>query len=129
MRRRPWVGRAGPGGMCGRAGGYERCVTWSMRSDMIVHSAEPLNAEPPSAALAERELTDADTFYVRNHGPVPDIDLEAWRLRVGGLVSRPLELSLADLQRDFDQHDVVAAVQCAGNRPRELVQVPGISRP
>lgn len=98
-------------------------MTWGMRSDMIVHSAEPLNAEPPPAALAERELTDADTFYVRNHGPVPDIDPEAWRLRVGGLVTRPLELSLADLQRGFDQHDVVAAMQCAGNRRGELMRV------
>jgi sulfite oxidase len=94
-----------------------------MRSDMIVHSTEPLNAEPPQAALAEHELTDAGTFFIRSHGPIPDVDLEAWQLRVGGLVTRPLELSLADLQRDFASHDVVAALQCAGNRRSGLMQV------
>jgi sulfite oxidase len=94
-----------------------------MRSDMIVHSAEPLNAEPTPAALAEHELTGVDVFYVRNHGPVPDIDPEAWRLRVGGLVTRPLELSLANLRRGFAHQDVVAAMQCAGNRRGELLRV------
>jgi sulfite oxidase len=43
-------------------------MTWGKRDDMIVHTAEPLNAEPPAAALAQAELTPADTFYVRNHG-------------------------------------------------------------
>jgi sulfite oxidase len=98
-------------------------MAWGKRSDMIVHTTEPVNAEPPRAALAERELTDTDTFYMRNHGPIPDVDVKSWRLRVGGLVTRPLELSLADLQRDFAQHDVVAALQCAGNRRAELMQV------
>lgn len=94
-----------------------------MRGDMIVHSTEPLNAEPPRAALAEADLTGTDTFYVRNHGPVPDVCPREWRLRVGGLVARPLELSLDDLQRGFGGHDVVAALQCAGNRRAGLMRV------
>jgi sulfite oxidase len=98
-------------------------VTWGKRSDMIFHTTEPLNAEPTPAALAERELTDTDTFYLRNHGPIPDVNAAAWRLRVNGLVIRPLELSLVGLQRGFAQHDVVAAMQCAGNRRAELMRV------
>jgi sulfite oxidase len=98
-------------------------MAWGMRSDMIVHSADPLNAEPSRAALAESELTDAATFYVRNHGPVPDVRPDGWRLRVGGLVDRPLELSLAGLRDGFARHEVVAALQCAGNRRAGLMMV------
>ncbi len=94
-----------------------------MRSDMIVHTVEPLNAEPPRAVLGENDLTGADTFYVRNHGPIPDIQPDSWRLRIGGLVDRPLELSLAALRDEFARHEVVAALECAGNRRGELMKV------
>jgi sulfite oxidase len=93
------------------------------RGDMIVHSTEPLNAEPPRAALAEHQLTGTDRFYVRNHGPVPDEHPDTWRLRVGGLVRRPLELSLAALRDSFAHHEIVAALQCAGNRRAGLIKV------
>src|SRR5271166_4287836 len=98
-------------------------MTWDKRSDMIVHDSDPLNAETPRAALGAHELTGADTFYVRNHGPVPQLRPDAWRLRIGGLVTRPLELSLADLQGGFARHDVVAVLQCAGNRRAGLMKV------
>jgi sulfite oxidase len=98
-------------------------MVWGLRSDMIVHTVEPLNAEPPRARLSENDLTAAETFYVRNHGPVLDIQPESWRLRVGGLVDRPFELSLADLRHDFACHDVIAVLECAGNRRAELMKV------
>jgi len=41
---------------------------WSKRDDMIVHQADPYNAEPPRGALADRILTAIDSFYARNHG-------------------------------------------------------------
>lgn len=110
-------------GIMGHGSGYRADMGWEKRGDMIVHRAEPLNAEPPRAALAEHELTGADTFYVRNHGPVPEIHPRAWRLRVGGLVTSPLELSLAGLREGFASHDVVAALQCAGNRRAGLLRV------
>jgi sulfite oxidase len=98
-------------------------MAWGMRGDMIVHTVEPLNAEPPCAVLGENDLTGADTFYVRNHGPVPDIQPDSWRLRVGGLVERPVELSLASLRDGFARRDVVAALECAGNRRAGLMKV------
>jgi sulfite oxidase len=98
-------------------------MTWGLRRDMIVHSTDPLNAEPTRAALAGSELTPDGTFYVRNHGPVPQVSPAEWRLRVGGPGTRPLQLSLAGLQRDFTAHEVVAALQCAGNRRAGLPKV------
>jgi sulfite oxidase len=93
------------------------------RDDMIVHSEEPLNAEPTRAALAEADLTGVDTFYVRNHGPVPELDPSTWRLRVDGLVDVALELSLDALRERFAQHEVTAVLQCAGNRRADLMRV------
>ncbi|MER6926354.1 molybdopterin-dependent oxidoreductase, partial [Streptomyces spiralis] len=83
---------------------------------MVVHEREPFNAEPPRIALAGLPETPVDTFYGRNHGPVPDIDAAAWRLRVDGLVERVLELSLDDLRARFHAAEVVATLECAGNR-------------
>ena len=93
---------------------------------MLVHRQEPLNAEPPREALAA-PLTPVDSCYVRCHGPVPRIDAAAWRLTVDGLVERELELSLDDLRERFARREVVATLQCAGNRRAGLKAVRDIS--
>lgn len=101
---------------------------WGKRADMVVHGTDPYNAEPAPHALAGRHLTPVDTFYTRSHGPVPDIDPATWRLRIDGLVTTPLELSMTALQEDFEQHTVTATLQCAGNRRadfNEVRHVPG----
>ena len=93
------------------------------RTDMIVHEEEPFNAEPGLAALAEGSLTATDAFYVRGHGPVPEIDPEAWRLRVHGLVARELNLSLETLREALPERTVTATLQCAGNRRAGLIAI------
>ena len=100
---------------------------WGKREDMVVHGTDPYNAEPAPHALAGRHLTPLDAFYTRNHGPVPDLDPATWRLRVDGLVATPLELTMAALQDEFDQHTVTATLQCAGNRRRDLNRVSPVS--
>ncbi len=47
------------------------------------------------------DLTPNEAFYVRWHlEAIPThVDLRTWRLRVGGHVERPLELSMEDLRR------------------------------
>ncbi len=96
---------------------------WDKRDDMIVHQADPYNAEPPRAALADLMLTPVDSFYGRNHGPIPLIHPYAWRLQVGGLVELDLELSLDDLQSRFAPRTLTATLQCAGNRRSGLIKV------
>jgi len=91
-------------------------MAWGKRSDMVVHGEDPFNAEPPRAALADSPVTPLDAFYVRNHGPVPELDPSSWRLRVDGLLDRELELSLDELKAGFTEHELVATLQCAGNR-------------
>jgi len=53
-------------------------------------------------------------FYVRNHFAVPNLDAAAWRLRVGGLVKRPLALGLEDLVNLPSRIETVT-LECAGN--------------
>jgi len=95
-------------------------ASWGKREDMVVHGTDPYNAEPAPHALASGHLTPVDMFYTRNHGPVPDLDPETWRLRVDGLVATPLELTRKALQEDFEQRTVTATLQCAGNRRADL---------
>src|SRR5712671_6188421 len=96
---------------------------YGKREDLVVHEEEPFNAETGLAALAEGPLTATDAFYVRGHGPVPEIDSAAWRLRVHGLVERELDLSLATLREAFRKCEVTATLQCAGNRRAGLMAV------
>src|SRR4051794_19221020 len=98
------------------------------RADMIVHEDDPYNAESGLAALAHGPLTPTDAFYVRNHGPVPRLDRDGWRLRVHGRVARELNLSLATLREALPEREVTATLQCAGNRRKGLMairEIPG----
>ncbi len=96
---------------------------WDKRPDMIVHKADPYNAEPPPSGLDGQELTPVASFYSRNHGEIPTLDPDEWRLQVGGLVDSPLELSLDQLRDRYEAKSLVATLQCAGNRRAGLVEV------
>lgn len=102
-------------------------IAWGKHADMLVHEREPFNAEPPRGALAKRTITPISAFYSRNHGTIPSIDPLTWRLRIDGMVERPLELSLRDLRDRFTQHEVVATLQCAGNRRAGLMELGNIA--
>jgi len=91
--------------------------------DLIFHTREPINAEPPIEKLREHFITPVGLFYIRNHGDIPVIDPHSYRLRVNGMVERDLELSLDSLMNDFPKHTVIATVQCAGNRRNQLIAV------
>lgn len=90
---------------------------------LTVHSADPLVGGPPLPLLRRRFVTPAELFFVRNHGPVPEIDAASWRLEVSGAVATPLSLSLDELRGRFPRAEVTATLQCAGNRRRELSAV------
>lgn len=101
---------------------------WGKRADTIVHGREPYNAEPSRRALAEQALTSAEVFYSRNHGRIPAIDADGWSVTVDGLVGTALTLTLDDLKDRFPAREIVATLQCAGNRRTgflELHDIPG----
>jgi sulfite oxidase len=86
---------------------------------MIVHSREPLNAETPRTRLLPA-ITPTEDFYVRNHGPVPPPPSS---FRVEGLVETPLELTAEALRERFATRELIATLQCAGNRRAGLMAV------
>jgi sulfite oxidase len=82
----------------------------------------PLNGEPPLELLADHAITPTELFYVRCHGPVPDLD-RSHRLVVDGLVERRLELTVDELRATFPRTERVATLHCAGNRRSELAEI------
>lgn len=81
-----------------------------------INSKEPFNAEPHRAALVSSYITPVDFFYKRNHGPIPLVDdIEGYRVSVGGLVAKPIQLSMSEI-RKLPKYTVAATLQCAGNR-------------
>ncbi|MDP8929609.1 MAG: molybdopterin-dependent oxidoreductase, partial [Actinomycetota bacterium] len=95
-------------------------------ADLFVYQEAPLNAGAPLGRLVDHLVTPTPMVYVRDHAAVPGVDAESHRLRVDGLVQRPLELSLGVLSARFERVEVVAALCCAGNRRRELMEVADI---
>jgi DMSO/TMAO reductase YedYZ molybdopterin-dependent catalytic subunit len=71
-------------------------------------------------------VTPVGLHYLLSHYDIPLVEAGSWRLRVGGLVESPLELTLDELQRR-PARDVVVTMECAGNgrarlSPRPLSQ-------
>lgn len=73
------------------------------------------------------DVTPAGLHYLLVHYDIPDLDAADWRLAVTGLVRRPVELSLADLQ-DRPPSTVRVTMECAGNGRARLLPRP-ISQP
>lgn len=89
---------------------------------LIVHSENPLNAEPHPSSLVSNFYTPQDRFYIRNHGEVPQL-AEDHEVELSGLVEKSSTFTLADLQRDFSRQRVTAVLQCAGNRRADMQKV------
>ena len=80
----------------------------------------PLVMDPPTTfrhKVRAEELTGGitpnDDIFVLAHFGIPRIAVDDWRLHIGGMVQRPLMLSLADLKR-FPKIEVEAFIKCAG---------------
>ncbi len=67
----------------------------------------------PLEAMAY-DLTPTGLHYLLTHYDIPVLDAAAWRLRVGGLVEHPLEISLDEL-RSMPRRTVTVTFECAGN--------------
>jgi sulfite oxidase len=98
-------------------------VSFDKHPEIIIHAEQPLNAEPPMNLLREGFITPKELFYVRNHGSLPEIDPDNYRLTVSGLVEQTLELSLEQIKNEFPKDSVMVALSCAGNRREDLMKV------
>ena len=91
-------------------------VRYPQKTDLILLTSRPPQLETPMKWF-DRAITPNEAFFVRYHVfPIPtSVDLATWRLRVGGHVDRPLELSMDDLKAKFPAVAVIAVDQCSGN--------------
>lgn len=78
----------------------------------------------PPASVDRRQLdvrtidgpfTPKDQFFTTQHYGHPEIDPAAYRLKVTGLVNKPLSLSL-DALRGMRRVELIAGFECSGNR-------------
>jgi len=60
-------------------------------------------------------FTPADKFATTQHYGHPDVDMSTYKLKVSGLVGKPLQLTLDDLKK-MGATEFVAGFECSGNR-------------
>ena len=87
---------------------------------LIVYQEHPWNVGAPPASICQTFLTPKERFFVRNHSGVPEVDVQRYRLSVTGMVQSPFDLSLDELRAAFPEAQVMATLQCAGHRRKEL---------
>ena len=96
--------------------------SWLPRDSRLIRLTgnHPFNVEPPLSALFDEGfLTSPELFYVRNHGPVPQVlddEVLSWEFSVEGMVERPMKLTLRDLLEQYEQRTYPITLVCAGNR-------------
>jgi DMSO/TMAO reductase YedYZ molybdopterin-dependent catalytic subunit len=97
--------------------GMRRLVAYPQKRPLIVLTTRPVQLETPMVVFNAGPFTPNDAFFVRWHlGNVPtDIDGDAFRINVHGLVNTPLSLSVADLKSGYDAVEIAAVCECSGN--------------
>ncbi|MCI0354510.1 MAG: sulfite oxidase, partial [Acidobacteria bacterium] len=92
----------------------EEACQQAIEAGLVVHRAHPLNCETSIPALVGGVIMPSARFYVRNHFQIPNLDEATFRLTIGGLVERPLSLSVRDL-RNMRSETLTVTLECAGN--------------
>jgi DMSO/TMAO reductase YedYZ molybdopterin-dependent catalytic subunit len=105
----------------------------------MAQAAERTAISPEELQLATRnhgmplealrhEVTPIGLHYLLIHFDVPVVDAASWQLEVGGLVEKPLSLSLDDL-RTRPRVELTSTMECAGNGRALLEPRPSTSQP
>jgi DMSO/TMAO reductase YedYZ molybdopterin-dependent catalytic subunit len=80
----------------------------------IAFADAPLWAAPEAGPFGGP--TPNDTFYITSYGGTPAVNLEAWRLRITGLVKHPLVLSYRDIRALAPVNETLT-LECISNPP------------
>ena len=78
-----------------------------------VLSTTPENRETPLSEVLSW-VTPNRWFFVRSHYETPKIDINNWRLSIGGCVERPLELTWDQIEA-MPRRSIFVTMECAGN--------------
>ncbi|MBA3612914.1 MAG: molybdopterin-dependent oxidoreductase [Nitrospirales bacterium] len=109
--------------------GRRPLVALPQKRPLMVLATRPPQLETPFHIFNENIFTPNDAFFVRWHlANIPqEIDVNTFRLTIRGRVNKILSLSLEELKTQFDQVEIAAVCQCAGNsRGFFQPRVPGV---
>ncbi len=97
--------------------GTRELLAYPQKRPLMLITARPPHLETPFSVFNEGALTPNDAFFVRYHLPnfPTSIDAGQHRLKITGLVNKPLSLSLQELKALGEPVEIVAVNQCAGN--------------
>lgn len=102
-------------------------VKYPEKNEMYLLTDRPPQLETPLKVFKE-DFTPNEYFFVRWHMAqlVTQIDIDTFRLYIGGAVNKTLALSMNDLKTKFPVDSIVALAICAGNsRSTFSPKVPG----
>jgi len=91
-------------------------VAFPEKRPLITYSDRPPLLETPRDGFT-KSITPNDEFFVRWHMPkIPThLNIKDYRVKINGLVDDYVFLSIDDLKNDFEQVEITAVLQCAGN--------------
>ncbi len=94
----------------------KRLVRYPEKTDLLLLTARPPQLEMPPPLFREL-VTPSDALFVRWHlsGIPTEVDLDTWRLTVGGNTEKKISLSMDELRKGFEPVTYTAVIQCAGN--------------
>lgn len=83
---------------------------------LTVLGDRPLVAETPESLLDD-DTTPISKFFIRNNGQTSEAfkDGEGWKLVIDGEVEKPLEITLAELKKQFEPKTYRMVLECGGN--------------
>jgi sulfite dehydrogenase (cytochrome) subunit A len=91
-------------------------VKYPEKKEMILLTDRPPQLETP-LKIFRQDITPNEYFFVRWHLSqiVTRIDIDTFKLYIGGSVDKPLALTLNDLKNNFAPDSIVALAICSGN--------------
>ncbi|SIO54467.1 DMSO/TMAO reductase YedYZ, molybdopterin-dependent catalytic subunit [Rhodovulum sp. ES.010] len=91
---------------------------YQFKDGLTLLNDRPINAETP-AHLLDDKVTPANRLFIRNNGRVPEhalaMDASGWTLTVDGEVDQALDLTLDQLESDFEVITRQLTLECGGN--------------
>jgi sulfite oxidase len=85
----------------------------------------PYNGEPPKRLVTDKAVTPNSLHFVRNHGGIPLIEKDKWKMDIDGLVKNPKTYNFADITDEsrFKRIKKTITMQCSGTRRIEQISL------
>tara|TARA_B100001248_G_C27391170_1_gene462426 strand:+ start:1330 stop:2811 length:1482 start_codon:yes stop_codon:yes gene_type:complete len=85
-------------------------------SELKFHSLKPCNAETPIEHIMDNWITPNNYWYIRNHCPVPDIDINNYNLSITSSIDKFDKMFSFKELKSMPTKKVITTIQCGGNR-------------